>query len=138
MPATNDWRYVWHEGLVPQLPPAGLRAFARALAEDSPALMQKCTYFPKACESNRHRPIEKACGLAYVIWQGYAVENVWEADTVFCDVVSRCDVRMRELGRPELSAYTFISWFDDTDWPTVRGELLPEVEAAVRQKESGG
>lgn len=77
----ETWRWVFREGIAPELPDAGLRALRDACRADSPCLVQLETVLPAAV-AFRHAEPEAACPLGFALWQGGgldSVEAVWEA-----------------------------------------------------------
>jgi len=128
----ENWRRVWRDGFVPGLPLAGLRALAEALRTDDPRLCQGHTVVaPPPVWLTVGLPIEAACAIGFCGWQD-GLDTVTEIEMFLAKRVDAADTRLNQFGESR----HFLNWFDESPRDVVRRELLPEVELAIRAKES--
>ena len=130
MPITESAKKVWHEGLAPLMPAAGLCALARALRDDDPALLQGATCSPPPLGSMASFPVEAGCVITYCGWKGSDRKTVIQAEEFFAKACFDCD---KTLGEPAACRY-FINWFDEAPRDEMRNELLPLVEAEIERR----
>lgn len=128
MPA---WKRVWREGIVPQLPLAGLRALELALAKDDRRLIQKQTTYPPPVPCLKDRLPEGACALGFCGWQADGARTVEEVEEFFAKVCFEAD---RAVGEAAACRF-FLNAYDDWDRETMRRQLAPEVAWAIAEKQ---
>jgi hypothetical protein len=127
-----SWKKVWREGIAPLLSDEELGALRQALAVDDPRLVQMATMEPTPLLCTAEWPVEAACALAWCGWQGAGLETVGEVEDYFTQLLVEVDRRLGHVGEVR----HFIQWFDDTPREEMRRELLPEVERAIRERET--
>jgi hypothetical protein len=125
---------VWREGFAPLLSTPGLEALAAALAGDDQALIQNATTFPPPLQALREWPVEKACALGLAGWKGDCLATIGAVEEFFARLCYQVD---ENLGEPAACRW-FLTWFDETDRPVMRRELLAEVRAVLDQRRGKG
>jgi hypothetical protein len=113
-----------------QLPTAGLQALRTALVSDDPRLLQGATTSPPPLECVKDWPIDAACALGFACWQGGELTTVGEVEGAFARICFAADQAMGE----EAGVRYFLNQFDDWERPTMRRELLAEVEAVLAER----
>lgn len=126
----GSWRKAWREGVVPNVSTAALQALARGLEENDPRLVQGATTSPPPLQCVREWPVEAACGLGYMGWQGENLETVAEVEEYFTRMCFEID---QKLGEPAACRW-FLNWFDETPRQEMRDALLCEVRLAIAQR----
>jgi hypothetical protein len=125
----ENWRRVWRSGFAKVIPPAGLEALARALADDDQRLLQQLTTSPPPLMCVQDWPCEAADAIAFAAWQGEHLATVGEVTDAFARYCFECDKR---LGVATACRW-FLTWHDDTPRAEMRRELLAEVEEALSE-----
>lgn len=134
VPMLAAWQECWREGIAPQLPTAGLRALARALEADDPRLLQGQTTQPVPVICCTAWPCEKACPVAFALWQDEAdpdASTVGRVDQLFASACFACD---RHLGACAACA-AFLNWADSTPREEMFPQLLGEVRSELSRRE---
>lgn len=127
----ESWRRVWRDGFAKVLPVDGLKALAEALRKDDPRLTQGCTTTPPPLMCVQDWPAEGACALGFCGWQGQGLTTVGEVEEFFAKACFDAD---QLIGEPAACRW-FLNWFDDTPRDEMRGELLAEIELAMKASE---
>jgi hypothetical protein len=127
------WRAAWRVGVCPQLSDDGLRALARALAEDGPRLLQGQTVDPPPGVKG-DEPCRGACLVGFAGWVGDGLATAGEVETFFAGACRRAD---EALGEPAGTRW-LLDFFDETGRDEMRRRLLPEVRLALAAREGGG
>jgi hypothetical protein len=117
---------------LPSLPTAGLEALATALAEDDERLLQGATTFPPPLHVARDMPVCAACAVSLALWRGHGLTTVGDVEEAFA---LACAAASERTGDPTGARY-FLNWYDETPRPTMRRELLAEVNLALADREA--
>ena len=128
----DRWRIVWRLGFAPQLTTVGLRALARALASDDLRLIQGATTSPPPLQCVRDWPVEGACGIGYVGWQGEGLGIVAEVEEFFARICFETDMSLGESA----GCRWFLNWFDETPRAEMRCLLLAEIHRELTQRQT--
>jgi hypothetical protein len=124
------WQLAWR-AFLPSLPTAGLDALATDVADDERYLIQNATPFPPPLDCASDWPIAAACAVALTAWKGQGLSTVGQVEEAFARA---CAAASERTGDPTGARY-FLNWFDETDRPTMRRELLAEVNLALKDRE---
>lgn len=128
----ESWRKVFREGLAPLLSRRALEVLRDAFECDSPELCQGATTQAKAEPGAWFSGVAPcaACLIGYVGWRGEGLETIGEVETFFSEMCFQMDQR---LGEPSACRY-LLGFFDESPWPVVKAELLPEIRIALEGK----
>ncbi len=129
-PATDNWRFVWREGLAPLISTPALLALRQALATEDPRLKPGATCLPPPSAYAVGCRVRGACALGFCGWRGEDLETVGEVEEYFAAVCAGCDERLQEAG----ACRWFLNWFDDEWFPIVQRKLLAEVELVLESR----
>jgi hypothetical protein len=113
-----------------QLPTAGLEALRLALASDDRRLITGATTSPPPLQCCADWPVEAACPIAFAAWQGGNLQTVGEVEEAFARVCFAADQQLGEQGGIRYC----LNHVDDTPRPTMRRELLVEVDAELMRR----
>jgi hypothetical protein len=123
----ESWRLVWREGVLHCLPTKGLTALKHALETDDRRVTQASTTTPPNLPCVTDWPIECACPLAFVGWQGEDLKTVGQAEEFLQKVIFETG---RRLGVPDAARW-LLQWIDDTPRDEMFKGLLSEVDLAL-------
>lgn len=127
--APLQWQAVLRAALA-EAPDAGLVALRRALAQDSPTVIQGET-----CRPGWDRPeaeVECACPLAYLAWKGKGVRRVGELEQHWARMSWELNQRFRD--RHWCAVAVLFAFLDDSPRHAVLAALLAEVDAELHER----
>lgn len=126
------WKKVFREGVAPLISDEGLLALRQALIEDDQRLIQGATTTPPPLMCVEDWPVEAACALGFVGWQGDGLETVGETEEFFARMAYEVDQRM---GEPAAVRYWLNHW-DDTPRELLFAQTLIEVGRELRRRKT--
>ena len=118
-----SWRYVWRRGFAPQLQRGHLEVLKQALETDDPRLIQGATVCPPPLSYLGDWPVEGACVIGFLGWQGEGKKTALEVEEFFARLCSECDRLLDEEG----SVRFLLNWYDETSRPQMLRALYREV-----------
>lgn len=121
------WQRVFREGFAPQFSTPCLEQLLSALGRDDPHLLQGATISPPPLACVQDWPVEAACAVSWLCWQGDELERVGDVESAFAQACFEADKRLGESG----SCRHFLNWFDDTPRAEMRRELAAEVRRVL-------
>jgi len=129
--ATENWRHVWREHIVPQLSEQELIFVRDALVRDDRALITGHSYLPR--HPRMQEEPEAACLLCYGPWKARKLSTSDQLDLVFAQICHGVDESMGQIG----GCHHFLCWYDDAPRHEMRREMLQEVKLALIAKSQG-
>jgi hypothetical protein len=126
------WLKVWREGVAPSIGLGGLRVLEKALDSDDQRLIQGRTIAPPPFQCCADWPVEGACLIGFVGWQGDGLSTVAEVEEFFVRVCYEADAR---LGDPAAIRW-LLNWYDNAERNDMRRRLLPEVRRTIAEREA--
>lgn len=129
-----DWLNVWRNGFAPQWTTLTLHVLEKAMATNSPRLLQGATTSPPPLQCVKDWPCEAAdiigsCGR----WQ-HGWRAVGEVEEGFARACYDADQR---LGEPAMCRH-FLNWWDDSRRSVVFGIMLAEVRWELKRRSKKG
>jgi hypothetical protein len=126
----EGWRKVWRQGIVPLVGEKGLRALQAALRDDDKRLVQGMTIDPQSEWVPSSWEPSGACLIAYCGWQGQNLDSIAKVQRFFDRIVDAASLKLLAW---DVEVSDLVEWYDETDRPTMRRELLAEVDRALGQ-----
>lgn len=124
----ESWRKVFRKGFAPQFSDEHLQSLLTALRTDDPRLLQGATTSPPPLQCVQDWPVEAACGISWLAWQGGdGLEMVGEVEDAFAQA---CYLADQALSEAAMSRW-FLNFFDDTPRPEMRRLLSEEIETVL-------
>jgi hypothetical protein len=124
------WRKIFRQGFAPLISAPALTRLAEALETDDPRLLQGATTTPPTLNCVLDWPVQAACAIGYCGWQGEGKDTVGDVGEYFTRLCYETD---QAIGEPAACRW-FLEWADETDRPTMRKELLAEVQAILSER----
>ena len=129
--ASESWRVVFRQGLVPVLSDKALAALRDGLANDDPALLQGQTTDPEPRSYVLDWPCYGGCAISFAGMRGEGLGTVGEVEEFFARACFEIDTRLGPA-----SCRWFLNFWDETPRAEAVPVLLAEVELAIEKRKA--
>jgi hypothetical protein len=126
------WRTIFRDGFAPGFSEIALHAASIALRDDDPRIVQGATTTPPPLLCVQDWPVEAACFIGYCGWKGEGLRTVGEVEVFHAKACYDADQRIGELA----GCRHFLNWYDDSPRDEMRRELLLEIDAELRRRQT--
>lgn len=126
----EPWQKAWREGFAPLLGTKALRALQAELQAGGPRLIQWSNLSPPPLYAFASDPVEYACPVAFLGWQGDASLTVEEVQTFFGSICGTVDASLGKL----YACTDLTRWWDESQKEPAIAALLVEVNLTLAER----
>lgn len=133
------WQLVWRHGVGPELTAEELAPLRRALACDSPLVIQRDTAQPHP-DAGPHVAPHRCCPLGYAGWRGAGMATVGDVDGWLAELILAADARLEDAYRTGRLAWQLrtdpdlLGWICRAPREEMRRGLLSEIDGELTRR----